>query len=209
MRLLPLIPGETCGQTHSGTDGEKNQSADRQFSWRGVPEEENEQGADAVEVEDVAKPEEMGVQEPKGDQPAASPEVQETGRSASGPGPFDEEQHPGAKEQREEAHELGVEEDVTELPHPQVDAGEIPESGRVAVGGHRHRKALDVHHQDAQQRETAQDIEAHDAILRGDWSSRHHLTPVSRKRFFVEPMPSPRAISKDRRSRQAGEETAT
>jgi hypothetical protein len=74
----------------------------------------------------------------------------------------------GAEQPREDRHELLVEEQVAESPHAEIGQAAIAERRRVEVGGHRHREHLDVHDQDAQQRDAAKQIDGLVTLVEGD-----------------------------------------
>ena len=71
-----------------------------------------------------------------------------------------------AEEHREDRHEFLVGEHPARHPDVEVRAFEVPVGCGVEVGRPGHRDRLDVQHQDAEQRDAAQDIDRVDALGR-------------------------------------------
>ena len=138
--------------------------------------------ADSVGEQDITTPQKMRMEQPEHHQPEVSIAVQPAHlrqRCAARFGTIGKQQHAGPEQHREESHELHVEEDVTEAPHPPVDPLLLTEGGRIDVGAERHRKRLDIHPQDAQQSETTQHIDAGDSSSCRDRSNLIHDTFLS------------------------------
>ena len=101
--------------------------------------------------------------ESEDEQPKHAPVVQGDGSPAAGFGPVREQADPGAEQHGENGDELGVGQEMTDEPGHEVDTGQVTPCRRVQIGGFGHREHLDVHDQDAQHREAAQDVQAGDA----------------------------------------------
>ena len=73
-----------------------------------------------------------------------------------------------AEQHREDRHELLIGEHPSRQPDEEVRALQVAVGRRVEIGRPGHRECLDVHHQDAEQGETAQDVDRLDARGLGD-----------------------------------------
>ena len=82
------------------------------------------------------------------------------------------EQDACAEEQGEDGHELLVGEDVAQRPDPAVCPGQVAVDGRVGIGGCGHGEALDIHDENAQQGEAAQDVDGDDSLRRAGGGRR-------------------------------------
>ena len=135
--------------------------------------------ADSVGEQDITTPQKMRMEQPEHHQPEVSIAVQPAylrQRRATRFRTISKQHHTGSKQHREEPHELHVKEDVTESPNPAIDPLLLTEGGRIHVGAERHRKRLDVHHQDAEQGETTQHIDAGDSFSLRNWNRLNHGT---------------------------------
>ncbi|MYA80769.1 MAG: hypothetical protein F4X39_09640 [Acidobacteriia bacterium] len=84
-------------------------------------------------------------------------------------GPLRHEDGARAEEHREDRHELLVGKHSARRPDVQVHAREIAVGGRVEVRRLRHRECLDIHHEDAEQGDAAQNVDCVDTRVLGDW----------------------------------------
>ena len=74
-------------------------------------------------------------------------------------------QHDARAEQyRENGHELLVGEDMAHEPHPVVRPLQIAVRRRICIGRLDHGETLNVHHENAEQRETAEHVDRLDAV---------------------------------------------
>ena len=130
----------------------------------------DQHAAHRVGEEDVAVPEQVGVEQPDDQQPAHAPVVHPAGAAAARLGPPRHQDDARAEQHREDRHELLVGEHSPRQPDVEVRAFEVAVGGGVEVGRLGHRERLDVHDEDAEQGEPAQDVDRDDARGLGDGS---------------------------------------
>ncbi len=164
---LLRVPGR---QRDLSRERDQRRHAQHENSERDQParsqaaEPDDPEGADRVEDEDVACPEDVGVDESDHQQPEVAPVVQPQ-RTATRGFRAGRHQHDARPEQeREERHELLVEEQVREAPDERIRTADAAGRRGVHVGGPDHREGLDIDQQDAQHREAAQHVQGDDAI---------------------------------------------
>ena len=89
-----------------------------------------------------------------------------------------------AEQHREDGHELLIEEKMREIPGAEVVPLRTTCDERVRISDGRHRVAVNIHHEDAEDRDTAQRIDGRNTVRcvdrRGcDYTRRHDAgTPV-------------------------------
>ena len=158
--------------------GEDQQPESQQPTGAHLAEQVNPQPANPVDEENVAEPEQVRVQQSEDDQPERAAVVQ-TRRPAAGRLDSRCHQHDARAEQhREDRHEFLIEEDVRDEPDHVVRPGQVPVGGRVEVGGLDHRERLDVHDEDSQQGDPAQNVQCDDAFGSGSGFHVHGFTSV-------------------------------
>jgi len=108
--------------------------------------------------QDVAEPDEIGVQQAEHHQPGTSAEKDGRESRAARLGAMHHQHQSGPVQHREDAHELLVEEQVREVPHAHVYCVATAHDQRVVIGCQRHRERVDVHDQDAHHGNTAQGV---------------------------------------------------
>ncbi len=149
-------------QNQQARHREERQSGDQQGPRPPAARQVHQTTADRVRHQDVADPEEVGVGQSERQQPAHAAVVPDRGPPAPRLDPVGKETDSGAEQQGKEREELLAGEQLTQGPDAEVDPREVAPRRRIAVRRDRHREELDVHHQDAQQRETAQHVQAPD-----------------------------------------------
>ena len=147
-----------------GGHRENGHPSARQSPRLAVPQKEDKASAQCVGYEYVANPQQISVGEPKAEQPEHAPVVQRGGSTAAGFDPVREQAYTGAEQHGEYGDEFGVGQQMAEVPDREVDAGQVSPHRRIQVGRFWHRECLDIHDQDAQNGETAQDVQAGDAV---------------------------------------------
>ena len=84
--------------------------------------------------------------------------------AARGCGTIRHQHNAGAKQHGENAQKLLVEENMRREPGAQIQAVGAAHQQGIRIGGKRHGESVDIHHQDAENGNASQDIEADDAI---------------------------------------------
>ena len=135
----------------------------RQCSGLTVPKHKDETAAQCVRHEDVANPQQVGMGEPETEQPEHAPVVQGGSSPASGFDSICEQAYTGTEQHGENGDELGVGQQMAKEPDCEIDSGQVSPHRRIEVGRFRHREHLNVHDQNAQHGETAQDVQAGNA----------------------------------------------
>ena len=125
-------------------------------------ERKQEQADDAVRVEDIAGPDEMGVEEANEDEPGAAAVV-DGGRDAG-----EEEVGAGGEEEGEDGAHFAIPESHGDEPGGQVEARRTAVDGGVHVGGEGEAEGDDVQEQDAEEGEAAEGVEGLDAFGHSD-----------------------------------------
>ena len=93
-------------------------------------------------------------------QQTVAPEIQENCAPASCGGAVDEENHSRAEEQREQSHELLVDENLTEYAHRSVEPGLGAARAQVQVWWQTELERYSVHQQYAEHAAAAYEVEA-------------------------------------------------
>ena len=161
VRLRPVRQRQARADGPGRADGERRRAERQQPAGRLPPQRIDQHPADRVEKQDVAGPEQVGVQQPDDRQPRHPAVVRPPG--AARPGPARHQDDAGAEEHREDRHELLVGEHPAGQPDPEVRPFEVAVGGRVEVSRLGHRERLDVHDEDAEQGEAPQDVDRVDA----------------------------------------------
>ena len=155
---------------HAGDDG-PDQRGDKQRHDAAVAEvaqpEHHDQTQDGVQMQDVADPEDAGVQRADGEQHQQPSQVHAAGtRRVLLLHVRELDRETQAEEQAEDAVELAGEEQVAHMFGHLVDLTR-PHVRAVGLGKHRGTEARHVHDQNAHQRKAAQDVQRGQAFVAG------------------------------------------
>ena len=157
--------------------GESDRCQDRQDAHprddqplrAGVAEPIEQHPAQPVAVQNVTRPEQdIGVHQAEQDEPQVASVVDtgQTGRDPLRQRAIRHQHDAGAEQHREDRAHLAVEQDGVEEPDADVETGVPPRHLRRGVGGERQPHRHDVHHQDAEHGDAAQDVERVDPLGR-------------------------------------------
>jgi hypothetical protein len=131
-------------------------------------------------TQDVAVEQKVEVGKAKQQQPEQPAQLQRDRRRPARPRPFQENDHPGAEQQREQAAQLAVDEQVLEQPDPLFARTQGTVSRRPGML-HAHRaQAVEVGEHDAHHREAADQVKAFDAALGLRLVGRRGPFPIDR-----------------------------
>ena len=147
-------PEENGGQVEKGQGPQDDQGA-----WLQVSEEIEQQPALGVEHQNVAPPDQVGVNQPDHEQPEYASKIDAANASAASFGPLIHQDQPRAEEHREDGHHLGFEDQMIEEPDHAIEAFKASAAHRVAVRSARPGEPDDVHRQNAQKREAAEHVD--------------------------------------------------
>ncbi|XOV76875.1 MAG: hypothetical protein ACFHWZ_08680 [Phycisphaerales bacterium] len=147
-----VLEAELLGDREDRGDRQQDRGEDHEHDRRQAPEEEHDHADERVRDENVAEPDQIGVEHADDQQPAHAPVVHTGGSPALLLDATGEEHDARTEEHREDRHHLLIKEEVAEQPGPVVRAVEAALERRFEerVAGQGER--WDVHHEDAQER---------------------------------------------------------
>ena len=151
-----------------GRDGDGQNAHHQQRAWPKSAAKVDQQPAHSVGDQNISAPQKVSMRQAKQNQPAHAPVVQSCRGLACGLDAAGHEQNSGSEQHGENRHELLVCEDMAQQPDPEICSAQIAIRSGIPVGGADHREILNVHGENAQQRETAQHVDADDALFFGN-----------------------------------------
>jgi hypothetical protein len=122
-------------------------------------------------------PQILAVREPDRGQEEIAPGEDREGTATAVADLFDDQHHTRAEEHAEDRHELHVREDREQMPDDPVDSLVASVGRRIEVGDLDHSHRTHVHGEDAQQRESPEDVQGLDSY---PFSHRPSLVPGRR-----------------------------
>lgn len=172
-----------CGKRDHRGHAHENEPKHELRDGGQMPQGIHRETAGRVMHEDVAMPEEIGMGKADQEQDRHPPEVQGKGRvGLPGGRPIGHEENPGPEEHREDTHELEAGKEFGEVGEHAVDPADVPVEPGNRVRGLGQGEGLDVHHEDAEHRHAAEDIERANPLRRGHRGNRRHHGDGSRIR---------------------------
>ncbi len=165
--LGPVWRGGVPGPVDARADQQQHRRQDEQPARPPPAKQVDHAAAQGVRHQDVARPDQQGVDQADDQQPGHAAVVDAGGRQVGPVAPLVHQYDARPEEHRKQGHELGAGEHLAEPPDRQIDPADGPGGVGVEVGGFDHRERADVDDQDAEQGEAAQHVDGDDALGRG------------------------------------------
>ena len=167
-RGLHVIDGLAKSQDQGHEDRHGQESQDDERPRLQIAEEVENQPALGVEHQDIAPPDQIGVNESDHQEPEDVPIIDSAYFDPTLLGPLIHQYQPRAKEHGEDRRHLGFENHVIAKPDTAIEPLKAAAAERIVIGGLWPSKSDDIHRQDAQKRKAPQHVHGKVSLSRRD-----------------------------------------